>query len=71
MEDISTDKFTFNVDELNIWQRERGKTVSKSVFDKNYLTSQNVDNRGKRLSQNNLQENDLTKVQTLSKIEID
>ena len=70
LEEISADEFTFNVDELNIWQRERGKTVSKSVFDKNYLTSQNVDNRGKRISHNNFQENDLTKVQTLSKIEI-
>ena len=72
LEEIGNDKFIFSIDELNQWQRKRGKTVSRSVFDKNYLSSQNVDNRGKRLSvdQNNMQENDLTKVKTLSKIEI-
>jgi hypothetical protein len=72
LEDIGTDKFIFSIDELNVWQRKRGKTVSKAVFDKNYLSSQNVDNRGKRLSmdQTIAQESDLTKVKTLSKIEI-
>ena len=72
LEDIGTDKFIFSIDDLNIWQRKRGKTVNKAVFDKNYLSSQNVDNRGKRLSmdQNTTQESDLTKVKTLSKIEI-
>ena len=72
LEEIGTDEFTFSVDKLDTWQRKRGKTVSKSVFDKNYLSSQNVDNRGKRLSTigENTGEKDLTKVKTLTKIEI-
>ena len=72
LEEISTDKFIFNINELNNWQRKRGKTINKSVFDKNYLDSHNVDKTGKRKSmdQTFAQENDLTKVKTLSKIEI-
>ena len=73
IEDLGTDLFIFSIDDLCNMQRKRGKTISKSVFDKNFLSSKNVDNRGKRLSvdQNNLNDNDLTKVKTLTKIEIE
>ena len=72
LEEIGTDKFIFSIDELNAWQRKRGKTINKSVFDKNYLDSHNVDKTGKRktLDQTFESENDLTKVKTLSKIDI-
>ena len=72
LEEIGTDKFIFSINELNNWQRKRGKTINKSIFDKNYLDSHNVDKTGKRKSmdQTFAPENDLTKVKTLSKIEI-
>ena len=72
LEEIGTDKFIFSINELNAWQRIRGKTINKSVFDKNYLDSHNVDKTGKRktLDQTFESENDLTKVKTLSKIDI-
>ena len=72
LEDIGTDKFMFSIDEINEWQKEKGKTVNKSIFDKNYLSSKNVDNKGKRLSmdKNDIKENDITKAKTLTKIDI-
>ena len=62
LEDIGTDKFMFSIDEINEWQKEKGKTVNKSIFDKNYLSSKNVDNKGKRISmdKNDIKENDIT-----------
>ena len=72
LEELGTDKFIFSINELAEWQKEKGAVVNESVFDKNYLESQNVDNRGRRKSvePNNLPESDLTKVKTLSKIDI-
>ena len=72
LEEIGTDKFIFSIKELAKWKKEKGVKVNEQVFDKNYLESQNVDNRGRRKSMepNNLIENDLTKVKTLSKIDI-
>ena len=72
LEELGTDKFIFSINELAEWQKEKGIVVNESVFDKNYLESQNVDNRGRRksLEPNNLIERDLTKVKTLSKIDI-
>jgi len=72
LEDLGTDKFRFSLEELNKWQKEQGKTVNKSIFDKNYLSSKNVDNKGRKLNmnQNDNEVNDLTKSKTVEKIEI-
>ena len=72
LEDLGSEKFMFNISELNNWQRKRGKTVSTSVFDKNFLSSKNIDNKGKRLSLAHINsgEIDIRNVKTLSKIEI-
>ena len=61
LEELGTDKFIFSINELAEWQKEKGIVVNESVFDKNYLESQNVDNRGRRksLEPNNLIERDL------------
>ena len=43
LEDLGNDKFIFNIDELNKWQLEGGQKVNESIFDKNFLSSKNVD----------------------------
>jgi len=73
LEDLGTNRFRFNLDELNNYQIKRKKTVDKSVFDKNFLSQQNVDKSGKRKSieqiNNNIPE-DFTKAKTLTKVDI-
>ena len=72
LEDLGTDKFMFSIDELNQWQKQRGKTVNKSIFDKNFLSSKKVDNKGKKLSTDSedWNEKDLRNAKTLTKIDI-
>ena len=50
LEDLNDDKFIFSIDKLSQWQREMGKKINRSVFDRNYLNSKKVDNRGFRFS---------------------
>ena len=75
LEDLGTNNFMFSLDDLNLWQKQYKKTVSKSVFDKNFLSSQNVDKTGRRRSvqqrsKNNDNNDDLTQVKTLTKVDI-
>ena len=72
LEDLGSDKFIFNINELNKWQLEMGKKINKSIFDRNYLNSKNVDNRGNRLSKHKkaMTDVDLGKAKTLAKIDI-
>ena len=72
LEEIGNNEFMFNIKEIYKWSKEEGKTVNKSVFDKNFLSSKNVDNKGKKLSgdKKDMEEKDLTKIKTLSKIDI-
>ena len=75
LEDLDSEKFRFNLKELNSWQQKYKKQVSKSVFDKNYLSTKNVDKTGRRLTsigqiQVDEGEQDLTKIKTLTKVDI-
>ena len=72
LEDLGNDKFIFSIEELSKWQKEQGKTVNKSIFDKNFLSSKNVDNNGRKLSINQIEKKtpDLTRAKTIAKIEI-
>ena len=74
MEDLGTNKFMFDLDDLNIWQKQNKRTVSKSVYDKNYLKDQNVDKTGRRktLDQINTDDSkvDISKMKTLTKVDI-
>ena len=72
LEDLGTDKFMFSIDELSQWQKEIGKIVNKSIFDKNFLSSKNVDKKGKKLSEDQMDSKDvdLMRAKTLTKIDI-
>ena len=48
MEDLGTNQFMFSLDDLNTWQKQNKRKVSKSVFDKNYLKEQNIDKTGRK-----------------------
>ena len=72
LEDIGTNKFMFNIKEIYNWSKEEGKSFNKSVFEKNYLSSKNLDNKGKKLSgdKNDPEGKDLRKIKTISKVDI-
>ena len=72
LEDLGDDKFIFNIEKLNEWQLELGKKISTSIFDKNYLNSKNVDNRGIRFNAHKKpkEKADLRNTQLLTKVEI-
>ena len=72
LEDIGTNKFMFNIKEIYNWSKEEGKSFNKSVFEKNYLSSKNLDNKGKKLSgdKNDTEVKDIRKIKTISKVDI-
>ena len=73
LEDLGTNKFMFSLDDLDVWQKSNKKKVSRSIFDKNYLTKQNVEITGKRKSMDQTNDNfneDFSKAKTLTKVEI-
>ena len=74
MEDLGTNQFMFSLDDLNTWQKQNKRKVSKSVFDKNYLKEQNIDKTGRKKTMDQIHiddsKEDLTKMKTLTKVDI-
>ena len=72
LEDLNDDKFIFSIDKLSQWQREMGKKINRSVFDRNYLNSKKVDNRGFRFSDDSgpKEDFDIRNTHILTKINI-
>ena len=74
LEDLVSDKFIFSSEELASWQQKRKKTVNKSIFEKNFLDSQNVDNTGRKktLDKNttNMSFKDISQAKTIKTVDI-